>query len=135
VDPYQVGLQNDEALDSGAFWFYRKLGFRPLEEAAAHLAAREEERMARTPGYRSSRRTLEKLAHSYMLYECADADHGAWDRFRVRNLGLRCAASSAHEPVLRQIAAVRAKSGDEARYLHALQRQPKLRAAVIELGA
>ena len=31
VDPYQVGLENDEALDSGAFWFYRKLGFRPLK--------------------------------------------------------------------------------------------------------
>jgi hypothetical protein len=136
VDPYQVGLENDEALDSGAFWFYRKLGFRPLDEAAAHLAAREEDRMARTPGYRSSRRTLEKLARSYMLYECGDAEHGAWDRFRVRNLGLRCAGMRADDSVLRQIAAVRAESGrDETRYLHALQRQPKLRAAVIELGA
>ena len=35
VDPYQIGLENDEALDSGAFWFYRKLGFRPLDPAAA----------------------------------------------------------------------------------------------------
>ena len=29
IDPYQLGFENDEALDSGAFWFYRKLGFRP----------------------------------------------------------------------------------------------------------
>jgi hypothetical protein len=92
VDPYQVGLENAEALDSGAFWFYRKLGFRPLDPAAGQLVEREEDRMRRTPGYRSSRRTLEKLARSYMLYECADAEHGAWDRFRVRNLVLRCAA-------------------------------------------
>ncbi|MGA3042390.1 MAG: hypothetical protein ABSF54_16525 [Bryobacteraceae bacterium] len=92
VDPYQVGHENDEALDSGAFWFYRKLGFRPLDAAAAQLVEREENRMRRTPGYRSSRRTLEKLARSYMLYECADAEHGAWDHFRVRNLALRCAA-------------------------------------------
>ncbi|MDX9733896.1 MAG: hypothetical protein RBU36_07200, partial [Thermoanaerobaculia bacterium] len=28
VDPYQVGLGNEEAIASGAFWFYRKLGFR-----------------------------------------------------------------------------------------------------------
>ena len=28
VYPYQIGQNNDEALDSGAFWFYRKLGFR-----------------------------------------------------------------------------------------------------------
>ena len=148
VDPYQVGLENDEALDSGAFWFYRKLGFRPLDAAAAQLVEREENRMRRTPGYRSSRRTLEKLARSYMLYECADAEPGAWDRFRVRNLGLRCAGMPADDSPLRRIAEswsaaeraaveaiVRAKSGrDEARYLHLMRRHARLRAAVIELG-
>ena len=101
VDPYQVGLENDEALDSGAFWFYRKLGFRPLDPAAAQLVQREENRMRRTPGHRSSRRTLEKLAHSYMLYECADAEPGAWDRFRLRNLLLKCARSGAQQMWLR----------------------------------
>ena len=148
VDPYQVGLENDEALDSGAFWFYRKLGFRPLDEAAAQLVDREEDRMLRTPGYRSSRRTLQKLAHSYLLYECEDAEHGAWDRFRVRNLGLACAGMPADDSPLRRIAEhwsaeeraaveaiVRAKSSpDEARYLRLMQRHPRLRAAVIELG-
>ena len=149
VDPYQVGLENDEALDSGAFWFYRKLGFRPLEPAAAHLVEREEDRMRRTPGYRSSRRTLEKLAHSYLLYECADAEHGAWDRFRVRNLALACAGMPDGASVMRRLAdgwgaaekaAVdaipRAKCGpDEARYLHLMQRHARLRAAVIEWRA
>src|SRR5262249_53573398 len=28
VYPYQIGDGNEEAIDSGAFWFYRKLGFR-----------------------------------------------------------------------------------------------------------
>ena len=28
VDPYQIGRENEEAISSGAFWFYRKLGFR-----------------------------------------------------------------------------------------------------------
>ena len=28
IDPYQIGMENDEAIESGAFWFYRKLGFR-----------------------------------------------------------------------------------------------------------
>jgi hypothetical protein len=143
-----VGLENEEALDSGAFWFYRKLGFRPLDAAAAQLVQREEERMRRATGYRSSRRTLEKLAHSYMLYECADAERGAWDQFRVRNLGLRCARMGAGDSVLRRIAErwdtgeraaveaiVRAKSGpSEARYLQLMQRHARLRAAVIELG-
>lgn len=148
VDPYQVGLENDEALDSGAFWFYRKLGFRPLDAAVAQLVEREEDRMRRTPGYRSSRRTLGKLARSYLLYECADAEHGAWDRFRVRSLGLRCAGMPTNDSVLRRIAGgwgaaeraaveaiVRAKSGpDEARYLHLIERHARLRAAIIELG-
>src|ERR1017187_7430017 len=35
VDPYQIGHENPEAIDSGAFWFYRKLGFRPIEPEAA----------------------------------------------------------------------------------------------------
>ena len=29
VYPYQIGQDNEEAIQSGAFWFYRKLGFRP----------------------------------------------------------------------------------------------------------
>jgi hypothetical protein len=135
VDPYQIGLENDEALDSGAFWFYRKLGFRPLDAAAAHLVAREERRMRRTPGYRSSRRTLEKLAQSYLLYECADADHGAWDRFRVRNLALKLTGVRAADSVLPRIANLRANSGrDETRYLRLMQSDARLRQSVIELG-
>jgi hypothetical protein len=157
VDPYQVGLENDEALDSGAFWFYRKLGFRPLDPDVARLVDREEARMRQTPGYRSSRRTLEKLARSYVLFECPDVPHGGWDRFRVRNLGLRAAGAHADESacplglVLEMIpdlgrwpaderasveAIVRAKQGpDEARYLRLMQQHARLRAAVIKLGS
>ena len=58
VDPYQIGLENPEAIGSGAFWFYRKLGFRPVQPEVLALAEREERRMRKTPGYRSSRRTL-----------------------------------------------------------------------------
>ena len=149
IDPYQIGLENPEAIDSGAFWFYRKLGFRPLAPAAAQLVAREEDRMLRTPGYRSSRRTLEKLAQSYLLYEPASADRGAWDRFRVRTLGLRSAALGSPEALLRRLAArwsreeqdaveaiIQAKgSADEARYLRLMQRHQRLRAAILKLGS
>jgi len=88
VDPYQLGHQNQEAIDSGAFWFYRKLGFRPAAAETARLVEREEQRMARSPEWRSSRRTLEKLAAGYMLYDGPGASPGMWDRFRARNLGL-----------------------------------------------
>jgi len=88
VDPYQIGDANPEAIDSGAFWFYRKLGFRPVEAPLAALAAREEERIARTPGYRSSRRTLQRLAKGYVLFEGPGAEPGAWDSFAIRNVGM-----------------------------------------------
>jgi len=59
VDPYQLGHENQEALDSGAFWFYRKLGFSPVDATVARLVEREERRIAESPGYRSNRATLE----------------------------------------------------------------------------
>ena len=70
VDPYQIGHENEEAIDSGAFWFYRKLGFRPAAPEVAGLIAREESRMPKTPGHRSSRADPgENWPDGYMLYE------------------------------------------------------------------
>jgi len=88
VDPYQIGHENSEAVDSGAFWFYRKLGFRPVDAKISRLVEREERRIEQNSAYRSSRSTLEKLAAGYILFEGPGAQAGAWDRFRVRNIGL-----------------------------------------------
>jgi hypothetical protein len=88
IDPYQLGFENEEAIDSGAFWFYRKLGFRPTDRGVAALLAREERRIAADPAYRSSRRTLERLVTHNLLYEAPGAPHGDWDRFHVRKIGL-----------------------------------------------
>jgi hypothetical protein len=117
VDPYQVGHLNEEAIESGAFWFYRKLGFRPVEPGAARLLAREEKRIAGDPGYRTPPARLRKLAAGYMLY----GEDRTWDRFRVRNLGLAAArrmaerfAGSAEEMRRSSIAAVSAALGIEA---------------------
>jgi hypothetical protein len=87
VDPYQLGHHNEEAIDSGAFWFYRKLGFLPVEASLKRLLEREEEKIRRQSGYRTPPRTLKKLAEGYMIFEGPGAQHGAWDRFRVRNVG------------------------------------------------
>ncbi len=46
IDPYQIGDENDEALDSGAFWFYRKLGFRSTSRAVAKLIENEESKIS-----------------------------------------------------------------------------------------
>ncbi|MBU3725823.1 MAG: hypothetical protein FGM18_09995 [Burkholderiaceae bacterium] len=64
VDAYQFGLNNPEGLKSGAFWFYYRHGFRPLDPALAALAERERAKMRRQPGYRSSERTLLRFTQS-----------------------------------------------------------------------
>jgi hypothetical protein len=50
VDPYQIGYHNEEAIESGAFWFYRKLGFRPLRPELRRLVEKEEEKSVPRPG-------------------------------------------------------------------------------------
>jgi hypothetical protein len=88
IDPYQLGHENSEAIDSGAFWFYRKLGFRPTSPSIARLVESEERRIALATSYRSPRRALQRLVTRNLLYEADPARAGEWDRFHVRNLGL-----------------------------------------------
>ena len=143
VDPYQIGHENDEALDSGAFWFYRKLGFRSVDPAAAALTEREETRLRADPGYRSSRRTLEKLAAAYIVYEGPGAEPGAWDRFQIRRLAMRLQQrdeiglrgwSEQDRAAYRKILEAK-RAGSEARYLRLMQHHPALRAAYLRLGS
>jgi hypothetical protein len=86
--PYQLGDGNDEAIESGAFWFYRKLGFRPGRKDLLKLVEREEERIARDPKYRTSPRTLRRLAAGHVFYELPGREVGAWDSFSTRNIGM-----------------------------------------------
>lgn len=88
IDPYQIGWNNEEAIESGAFWFYRKLGFRPVQPSRSEIAAREERKLLAESSYRTPARTLRKLAESPMIYEATIERRGDWDSFRVRNLGL-----------------------------------------------
>ncbi|MEN3336251.1 MAG: hypothetical protein V7641_5616 [Blastocatellia bacterium] len=97
IDPYQIGHHNDEALESGAFWFYRKLGFRPTQPDLIKLVAREEKRIAGGDAYRTPLRTLKKLAEAPVIYELPGTPTGDWDGFRVRHLGLRVARRTAAE--------------------------------------
>jgi hypothetical protein len=69
IDPYQIGHENDEALDSGAFWFYRKLGFRSTSREIAKLIENEESKIAAFPGYRTPPATLRKIAIAPLIYE------------------------------------------------------------------
>jgi len=97
VYPYQLGHDNEEAIDSGAFWFYRKLGFRPGRPELLRLVEREESKIAANPKYRTSARTLRRLAAGHVFYELPGSDVGAWDRFSTREIGLRVNAHMARK--------------------------------------
>jgi hypothetical protein len=89
LDPYQIGYENEEGIESGAFWFYRKLGFRSTDPALRELTAREEKKLTTKKNYRSSAGTLRKLARAPMIFELDTKQQGDWDRFQVRNIGMR----------------------------------------------
>jgi hypothetical protein len=61
VEPSQFGGTNTEGLRSGAFWFYYRLGFRPVDPNAAARAHAEHVRMQANPGYRAPIRALRRI--------------------------------------------------------------------------
>ena len=89
LDPYQVGHENEEGIESGAFWFYRKLGFRPTQSRLEKLTLKEEEKIRSHDSYRTSARTLRLLAAGSMIWELDQTRRGDWDRFQVRNIGFQ----------------------------------------------
>lgn len=86
VEPYQFGAGNPEAIRSGAFWFYYRLGFRPLETNLAALAAREWQRLHADADHRTSAHTLRRLAGSFLELDI-DADRAA-PRFEPADVSL-----------------------------------------------
>ena len=79
VEPYQFGAGNREGLESGAFWFYFRLGFRPVEPELRALALDEFERMRRKDGYRTSRSVLRRFTRSDLECPVVPGAAGACD--------------------------------------------------------
>ena len=69
LDPYQLGKGNDDGIESGAWWFYYKLGFRPRAAAVKRAMRGELERLAAKPRHRSSPATLRKLAEGHLVFD------------------------------------------------------------------
>lgn len=64
VEPYQYGLDNPEGISSGAFWFYYRFGFRPLNKKLLQLSNSEFRKIKAKPGYRSAEKTLIQFTES-----------------------------------------------------------------------
>lgn len=91
IEPYQLGDHNEEGIESGAWWFYYKLGFRPRSATIARLARTELARMRSDPRHRSSAQTLARLAKDYLYLEPYGARAPHWPRLNA--LGARLAES------------------------------------------
>jgi hypothetical protein len=78
--PYQIGHRNADAVASGAWWFYYKLGFRPRNPALLALAEKELARMHRKKGYRSPPATLRQLATDTLVLDTATTRAPDWSR-------------------------------------------------------
>jgi len=101
---YQIGQNNDEAIDSGAFWFYRKLGFRSGRPDLEQLARREEQKIAANPRYKTPPRILKRLAEAHVFHEL-DRVAGREDAASLRGPGPRRAGKGTTpslEPALRE---------------------------------
>ena len=97
VYPYQLGHENEEAIKSGAFWFYRKLGFRPGRPELLAITRKEEAKMTRDPAHRTSSRTLRQLAAEHVFYEFGKESLGQWVTFSTRRIGLAVQRRMAEE--------------------------------------
>lgn len=89
IDPYQIGRDNDDAIRSGAWWFYQKLGFRPRSAECLRLMRREERRIKNNPTHRSSAATLNKLAFDNLYLYLNKRRDDVIGVLPLANVGLR----------------------------------------------
>ena len=88
LSPYQIGDDNPEAVKSGAWWFYQKLGFRARDAGVLRLMRRELRLARRSPGHRSSARTLRKLATRPVFFHAAGRRDDVLGLLPLGNVGL-----------------------------------------------
>lgn len=61
IEPYQYGLDNPDGISSGAFWFYYRYGFRPIDKELLKLANEDFVKIKTKRNYRSTEKTLLKF--------------------------------------------------------------------------
>jgi len=64
IEPSQFGLNNPDGIESGAFWFYYKYGFKPVDPALRALAEKEHQKIKTRKNYRSTSNILLQFTES-----------------------------------------------------------------------
>jgi hypothetical protein len=86
LQPFQVGRGNPEALESGAFHFYYRIGFRPQDPDVTRLAEREQASIRLNARYRTPLRTLERLAGAELVLNLSTGEGHPARRVRAIDL-------------------------------------------------
>jgi len=89
IDPFQLGHDNTEGLQSGAWWFYYKFGFRPRDPDVRRLLRKELRRMKADPGHRSSTDTLQKLSAEHVFFQLGEKRDDTLVQISLGDIGLR----------------------------------------------
>lgn len=64
VEPYQYGKNNPEGIQSGAYWFYYRFGFRSDDEEIKAIAEDERMHILKEPNYKTPTEVLRKFTKS-----------------------------------------------------------------------
>lgn len=119
VNPYQFGAGNDEALQSGAYGFYYRLGFRSVERGVAALARREFARLRADRGYRVPITTLRRLAGCDLRLDLADRTDALFDEAWLPAIGRGITEAIAAVPLVNRGRALAQLARDVAQRLGA----------------
>jgi len=117
IDPFQLGHANPEGQKSGAFWFYYKLGFRPVAPKALALVGEELRRLAANPGERTSPRMLHRLSAEYVFLHADGPRRDVLGQVSIGNIGLHVSRLLAARGGADRERAVRGCSREAARIL------------------
>ncbi|MGK0296528.1 MAG: hypothetical protein ACI9XC_000117 [Gammaproteobacteria bacterium] len=93
LDPYQLGHDNPDGLKSGVWWFYNKLGFKPMKVRIQKILRQELQKMKKNSSYRSNLTILNDLASDNMFYNLNDNEK---DYHVLGNIGYVSIAISQH---------------------------------------
>ena len=108
INGYQFGAGNSEAIASGAYWFYWRLGFRPSLPENVPLAEAEAARLKRAPTQRTTATVLRRLARGDLVLDLADWEAGdAFEEPLLMRVGAAVARRIAELPVASHVAGER----------------------------
>lgn len=85
VEPYQFGQNNEEGMQSGAFWFYWKMGFRSVSKKLNSLALNEAKKIS-SKKHKTSAATLKQLCAAKLRFSLGQEDSHS---ISVQELGVQ----------------------------------------------